>query len=98
MWNKQFQLPDGSYSLSDIQDFFECIIKKDETATHNLQIKIYVNKIENRTTFKIKTWYYLKLLMLETMILLGSTKCKITKDENGEKCLRLDITEVISPL
>ena len=45
---------------------------------------IYVNKIENRITFKIKTGYYLELLTSETMKLLGSTKSNITKDENGE--------------
>ena len=45
---------------------------------------IYVNKIENRITFKVKTWYYLELLTPETMILLGNTKSKITKDKHGE--------------
>ena len=45
---------------------------------------IYVDKIENRIMFKIKTRYYLELLNPETMKLLGSTKSKITKDENGE--------------
>ena len=49
-------------------------------------MKIYVNKIENRTTFNIKTGYYLQILTSETMKLLGSTKNKITKDKNGWKC------------
>ena len=52
---------------------------------------IYVNKIENRITFKIKTGYYLELLTPETMKLLGSTKSKITKDENGENVPYLEI-------
>ena len=56
---------------------------------------IYVNKIENRITFKIKTGYYLELLIPETMELLGSTKIKITKDENGENVPHLEITEVV---
>ena len=56
---------------------------------------IYVNKIENRITFKIKTGYYLELLTPETMKLLGSTKSKITKDENGENVPHLEITEVV---
>ena len=43
-------------------------------------MKIYVNKIENRITFKIKTGYYLELLIPEAMKLFGSTKSKITKD------------------
>ena len=42
-------------------------------------MKIYVNKIENRITLKIKTGYYLKHLTPETMELLGSTKSKIQK-------------------
>ena len=46
-------------------------------------MKIYVNKIENRTTFNIKTGYFLQILTSETMKLLGSTKNKITKDKNG---------------
>ena len=42
---------------------------------------IYINKIENRITFEIKTAYYFEILTPETMKLLGSTKTKITKDE-----------------
>ena len=83
-WNEEFELPHGSYSVSDIQDYFENIIKKHETVTNNPSVRIYVNKIENRITFKIKTGYYFDLLMPETMQLLGSTKSKITKDKNGE--------------
>ena len=56
---------------------------------------IYINKIENRITFKIKAGYYLKLLTPETMKLLGSTKSKINKDKNGENVPHLEITEVI---
>ena len=49
---------------------------------------MYVNKTENRITFKTKTGYYLELLMLETVKLLGSTKSKKTKDEEGERMPR----------
>ena len=56
---------------------------------------MYVNKIENTITFKIKTGYYLELLTPETMKLLGSTKNKITKDKNGENVPHLEITEVV---
>ena len=56
---------------------------------------IYVNKIENRITFKIKTGYYPELLTPETIKLLGSTKSKITEDENVENVPHLEITEVI---
>ena len=57
---KKFELPDGSYSVSDIQDYFKYILKKKhETVTDNPSIMICVNKIENRITFKIKSGYYL---------------------------------------
>ena len=91
-WDEEFQLPDGSYSVSDIQGYFEYIIK---TFTDNLSIRIYVNKIDNRNTFRIKTGYFLELLTLETMKLLGSTKSNITKDENGENVSHLEITEIV---
>ena len=78
----EFELPDGSYSVSDIQDYFEYILKKRSENFDNPSIRIYVNKIKNRITFKIKNGYYLELLTPETMKLLGSTKSKITKDKN----------------
>ena len=58
-------------------------------------VRIYVNKIENRVTFKIKNGYSLKLLTPETMKLLGSIKNKISKDKNGENVPYLEITEVV---
>ena len=77
-WSGTFDLPDGSYSISDIQDYFEFIIKKHETLNEDLPIEIYPNKIKNRIVFKIKTDYKLELLTPETMRLLnrffGSTK------------------------
>ena len=58
-------------------------------------MKIYVNKVENRITFKIKTGYNLKLLIAESMKFIGSTKNKIIKDKNVEDVPHLEITEVI---
>ena len=66
-WRDEFELPDGSHSISDIQDYFEYILKKHSESADNLSIKIYVNKIENRVTFKIKNGHYLELLTPETM-------------------------------
>ena len=83
IWNEEFELPDGSYYVLDIQDYFEYILKKHGEKTDNPSIRIYVNEIENRITFRIKTGYYLELLTPETMKLFGSTKSKITKDKNG---------------
>ena len=61
-WNDTFDLLDGSYSIADIQDYFEFIIKKHETLTENLPIEIYPNKTKNRIVFNIKTGYKLELL------------------------------------
>ena len=94
-WNEEFTLSNGSYSVSDIQDYFEYILKKHEENTDERSIQIYVNKIENRITFKIKDGYSLELLRKETMKLLGRTENKITKDKNGENVPHLEITEVV---
>ena len=94
-WNEEFRLPDGSYSVSDIQDYFEYTMKKNGEDIDKPSVMIYVNKIENRVTFKIKNGYSLELLSSEAMKLLGSTENKITKDKNGENVLHLEITEVV---
>ena len=87
-------MPDGSYFVSDIQDYFEDILKKHGENTDKPSVQIYVNKIENRITFKIKDGYSLELLTTETMKLLESTENKITKEKNGENVPLLEITEV----
>ena len=91
----EFELPDGSCSISDIQDYFEYILKKHNENVDNPSIRIYVNKIENRITFEIKNGHYLELLTPETMKLLGSTESKITKDKNGENVPHLEIVELV---
>ena len=58
-------------------------------------MRVYVNKIENRITFKIKTGYYIKFLTPERMKLFESTKRKITKDENGKYVPYWKITELV---
>ena len=94
-WNDTFDLPDGSYSISDIQDYFEFIIKKHETLRENPPIQIYPNKIKNRIIFKVKPGYKLEMLSPETMKLLGSTKKDVDKDKNGEDVLKLESVEVV---
>ena len=78
-WNDEFDLPDGSYYVSDIQVYFEYIIKKRETIADNPPVQIYVNKIKNKIVFKIKTGYKLELLTKETIELLGSSKNTLIK-------------------
>ena len=94
-WNEEFELPDGSYSIPDIQDYFEYVLKKHGENIDNLSIRIYVNKTENRITFKIETGYNLELLTPEVMKLLVSTENKAAKDKNGENLPHLEVTEVV---
>ena len=93
--NDTFDLPDGSYSISDIQDYFEYVIKKHETIAKNLPVQIYWNKIKNRIVSKIKTCYKLELLSPETMKLLGSAKKDVDKDKDVEGVPKLESVEVV---
>ena len=89
MWNKKFELPDGSYSVLDIQDYFDHFIKNHQTVTDNAPIKIYVNKMKKKKDYFQNLKRVLsQTLTPETIKLLESTKSKITKDENGENVLR----------
>ena len=95
-WNDTFDLPDGFYSGSDIQDYFEFINQKThKTLTGNPLIQIYPNKIKNWIIFKVKTGYKLELLSLETMKLLKSTKKDVDKDKNGRDVPKLESVEVV---
>ena len=94
-WDNKFELPDDLCSVSGIRDYFEYILKKHGEDIDEQSVQIYVNKTENRVTFKIKKIYSLELLTSETMKLLGSTENKITKDKNGENVRHLEITEVV---
>ena len=80
-----FNKLDGSYSVSDIQDYIELVIKKHETLTIAPPIHVYINRINKRLGFKIKDGFKLKLQTRETMKLIGSTKKLIDKTKNGEK-------------
>ena len=94
-WNETFDLPDGSYNISEIQDYIEYIIKKQETIGENAPILIYANTINNRIVFKIKSGYKLELLSKGTMKLLGSTSSIINTDKNSENVPRLENVEVV---
>ena len=85
----------GSYSVPDIQDYFEYIIKNHEAIADNIPVQIYLNKIKNRIVFKIKTGYKLELLTKETMQLFGNSKKVINKNKDGEIVPRLETVEVV---
>ena len=101
---RRIYITDESYSVSDIPDYFEYILKNhgekfnnnnDDDDNDKPSVRIYINKAENRITFKIKDGYSLEILTKETMKLFGSTENKITKDKNGENVPHLEITEVV---
>ena len=79
-WNDTFDLPNGSYSIANIQYYFEFIIKKHENLIENPPVQIYSSKIKNRIVFKIKTGCKLELLSPETM------KHKKNVKEHKKRC------------
>ena len=91
--NDEFDLPEGSYFVSGIQDYFEYIIENRNTIANNTPVQIYVNKTKNRVVFKIKLGCKLELLSLETIKLLGCTKNDVDQDKDGENVLRLQPIE-----
>ena len=93
-WNETFDLPDGSYNISEMQDYIEYIIKKHETIGKNAPILIYANTINNRIVFKIKTGYKLELLSKETIKLLGSTKDIIDADKTVPRLENVELVLV----
>ena len=51
-WNDEFNLPNGSYNIEQIQDYFKYIIEKHETIADNPPVQIYVNKIKTGLPLK----------------------------------------------
>ena len=94
-WNDTFDVPDGSYSIAALQNYFKYIIKKHETITTTSPVIIYINTINNRIVFKIKTGYKLELLSKETMKLLGSSKSAIASDKNSELVPKLESVDLV---
>ena len=94
-WNETFDLPDGSYNISEIQDYIEYIIKKHETIGENAPILTYVNTVNNRIVFKIKSGCKLELLSKETMKLLGSASSIIDADKHSENVPKLENVEAV---
>ena len=88
-------MPDGSNSVSIIQDYLEYILKKHGENIDKTSVRVYISKIGNKTTFRIKTGYSLELLTPETMKLLRSIENKITKDRDSETAPHLEIKEVV---
>ena len=80
-WNDEFELPDGSYFVSDIQDYIGYTIKKHETLATIPPIHVYINRIDNGLVSKTKDGFKLDLQTPETMKLFGSTKL-IDKTKN----------------
>ena len=94
-WNDTFDVPGGSYSIAALQNYFEYIIKKHETIAEVSPVLIYVNEINNRIVFKIKSRYKLELLSKETMKLFGSSTDTIDGDKNSELVPKLGSVDLV---
>ena len=94
-WNDTFDVRDGSYSIAVLQNYFEYIIKKHETITDVSPVLIYVNEINDRIVFKIKSGYELELLSKETMKLLESSTDTIDGDKNSELVPKLESVDLV---
>ena len=88
-WIDKFELTDSSYSVSDIQDYIKYIIKNFETLSTNHRIHIYINRINNRTVFKIKDRYKLELQTPNTIKVIWLQKKLIDKTKNIVPILEL---------
>ena len=93
--DQTFNLPDGSYSIEDIQDYFEFIIKKHESLPDNLPIKISPNRLINRIVFKIKSGYKLEALSENNKKLLGLASNIVDTDKNSESAPNLQTVETV---
>ena len=96
-WSETFNLPDGSYEISDIQDYFLKMIQKHESTIKNNEespILIYPTEVKNRIVFKIKSGYKLELLSKETQKLLGDEPL-IDKDKSSKNVPQLDQVEYV---
>ena len=94
-WNDRFDVPDGSYSIAALQNYFEYTIKRHETIADISPVLIFVNEINNRIAFKIKSGYKLELLSKETMRLLGSSADTIDGDKNSELVPKLESVDLV---
>ena len=93
--NDGYKVTDGSYSVSDNQDYTEFIIKKHETLTKISPIHVNINRINDRLVFKIKDGFKLELQMPETMKLFDSTIKFIDKTKNVEEVPSLIVVEIV---
>ena len=90
--NLNYQMDHVQYRISKIT--FNILKKKHSQNVESPSIRIYVNKIENRIAFKIKSRYYVDFLIPKTMKLLGTTESKITRDKNGEHVPHLEFVQL----
>ena len=88
-------MPDSSYSIAALQNYFEYIIKKHETIDKVSPVLIYVNEINNRIVFKIKSGYKLELLSKETMRLLGSSSDTTDDNKNSVLVPKLESVDLV---
>ena len=93
-WSKEFELPEGSYSIGDIDAYFKYIVEK-HTKYHEGDIEIYANKTKNRVTFKMADRVTLELMSPETQKFLVVSKRVLTGEVNGDKVPQLETVQTV---
>ena len=92
-WEEEFELPEGSYSVADVNGYFQYIIKKHTTDTDLLSV--FVNRILNRVAFKMKSGVSLELMNDATKRFLGSSKSVITGEINGDLVPKVETVQTV---
>ena len=93
-WSEEFELPEGSYNVSDINEYFQFIVKK-HTKDHDKDIEIYANKVKNRVAFKLGAGVSLEFMSPETQKFLGFSVNKVTGTGNGDKVPQLETVQTV---
>ena len=88
-------MPDGSYSVVALQNYFKYIIKKHEIIADVSPVLIYVNEINKIIVFKIKSGYKLELFSKETVKLLGSSTDTTDGDKNSELVPKFESVDLV---
>ena len=93
-WSEEFELPEGSYSVADIDDYFKFIVKK-HTKDHEKDIEVYANKVKNRVTFKMADGVSLELMTPATQKFLGVFQKTLTGEVDGDKVAELETVQTV---
>ena len=93
-WSETFELPEGSYNIADINDYFRYIVQK-HTKDHEKDIEIFANRVKNRVSFKLGAGVSLELRTPETQKLLGVSEKVVKGEVNGDLVPQLETVQTV---